>query len=215
VSDTSTTRVYLLRHGEVSTTEIHYGQTDVPLSSRGRQQAEAAAAALSGLSLSAVYASDLQRAAQGADWVASHHALAPHYDCAFREMHLGLLEGVPHARSRVEHPELFAKRYRDLVDEAFPGGENLRQVAARACAALDPILDQHRGQTIAVVAHNSVNRIILGRALGLPSDQIFAFAQDYGCINWIDFAPEAARVGLMNWTPAAPCAEAGGGRHPP
>ena len=52
-----------LRHGETETNRLGLttGMTDVVLNERGRQQARAAAAALVGLGVDALYSSPLQR----------------------------------------------------------------------------------------------------------------------------------------------------------
>lgn len=207
-------RLYLLRHGEVARLDLHYGHTDVPLSARGRAQAEHAARVLADAPVSSVHGSDLVRAAYGAECIARHHGLAPKLDSALRELHLGLLEGLSHAESRESHPQLYARRYADLVDEGFPGGESLREVATRVRGAFQRLVAAHAGETIAIVAHNSVNRILLADALGLPLERMFGFKQSYGCINRIDYGGERPRVVVLNWTPDAPCGEAGGSQHP-
>ncbi len=205
MSDRSPTVLYLVRHGEVASRKRFYGHLDVPLSEAGLAQMEAAADALAGQPLAAVYASDLSRAALGAERIAARHGLSPILDPAFREMSLGELEGVLIVEAHARLPELASKRYRDMWSYRFPGGENLMDVAARLFPALDARLAEHAGQTLALVAHNSVNRLALARALGLPEGQVFDFDQDFGCVNRIRYeAGAAARVQLLNWTPGPP-----------
>jgi broad specificity phosphatase PhoE len=198
------TRLYLVRHGEVEARRTFYGHLDVPLSTEGREQMLCAAEALAGLEPAVVCSSDLQRAVGGAQLIAERHGLMPRLDPAFREMHLGIVEGLSWIEVKERHPELGAKRYRDMHSYRFPGGENLQDVAARAMPALQRLLGEHAGRTVILVAHNSVNRIILGEALGLEPHRIFDFEQDFGCINWIQIEAERRRVGLINWTPGAP-----------
>jgi alpha-ribazole phosphatase len=197
------TRLYLVRHGEVEPRKTFYGHLDLPLSPRGMEQMRGAAEALAPVRLDAVYSSDLQRAALGARLIADGHGLTPGADAALREMCLGALEGLPWEEVRERYPELAAKRYPDMFSFSFPGGETLQQVGARVRPALSRLLEVHVGQTLVIVAHNSVNRIILGDAIGLAPERIFCFEQDLGCINCIDFEPERVRVGLLNWTPSA------------
>ena len=198
-------RLYLLRHGEVELAGLrHYGHTDLALSPRGLAQARAAAAALARMDVVAVLSSDLQRAAKGAQLVGDTHGITPHADAALREIHLGVLEGMPHDQAMREYPELHDFRYRDLVDRAFPQGENLVGVAARVRPVIAQLRQRHAAQIVVMVAHNSVNRIVLADALGLPLSEMFAFRQDYGCINRIDYVDGGASVGLINWTPEAP-----------
>jgi broad specificity phosphatase PhoE len=82
----------------------------------------------------------------------------------------------------------------------FPGGgENLQDVKDRVQPALDRLLEDHEDQWIILVAHNSVNRVILGRALGLSLSKVFDFQQDFGCINVIEYK-RRPRVMAINWT---------------
>lgn len=200
-------QLYLLRHGEVECTRLrHYGQTDLPLSARGLAQAEAAAAALAHLDIAAVLSSDLQRASIGADLVAKLCGAPHRIDPALREIDLGLLEGVDYEEATERFPELHAFTYRDLVGRALPEGETLVEVAARVRPVLQDAISRYADQTIVMVAHNSVTRIVLADALGLPLLEMFTFRQDYGCVNRIDYADEGASVGLVNWTPEAPIA---------
>ncbi|WP_417562054.1 histidine phosphatase family protein [Microbacterium sp.] len=77
--------IYLVRHGEHQDAE--QGVVDGPLSARGRRQAEALADRLSGLPLSAVWHSPLERAAETARAVADRlPAISPQpsallFDC--------------------------------------------------------------------------------------------------------------------------------------
>jgi len=207
------TVLYLVRHGEVDHAGTIYGQTEVPLSRRGVAQLEAVAGVLGGVPMRAVYCSDLQRAAVGAKLIAEKHGLSPRPDPAFREMSLGVLEGLIRDEGLQRYPELAARRYRDMWSFRFPQGENLQDVADRVWPALERALAEHRGSTLALVSHNSVNRVILGRTLGLPLERVFDFDQDFGCLNRIDFVDDEAaseghagraRVRLLNWTPQAP-----------
>ena len=201
----SATILYLVRHGEVATAKRFYGHLDVPLSEVGLVQMEAAADALAGQPIAAVLASDLSRATIGAERIAGRHGLSPICDPAFREMSLGELEGVGFEDARARVPEIAAKRYRDMWSYRFPGGENLIDVAARVFPALDARLEEHAGSTLVLVAHNSVNRLVLGRALGLPDGQVFDFDQDFGAVSRVRYdADGQARVQLLNWTPGPP-----------
>lgn len=203
-------RLYLVRHGAVDGGDRFYGHLDVPLSDVGRLQIERAAAALADLPLAAVWCSDLDRALESARIIAAPHGLEPRPDPALREMNLGVLEGVPHAELGQRHPELADKRYPDMWRFRFPGGgENMQDIADRALPALRRLASTHPAPEtcVALVAHNSVNRIVLGDALGLPLRSIFGFAQDFGCVNRVDYPDGSlagARVRLLNWTPDAP-----------
>jgi alpha-ribazole phosphatase/probable phosphoglycerate mutase len=50
-----------------------------------------------------------------------------------------------------------------------------------------------------------VNRILLADALGMPLEAMFRLAQDYGCINVIDYFDHHAIVRAMNVRDGAIC----------
>lgn len=199
------TTLILVRHGEIASFDHFYGHLDVGLSPAGLAQAEAVASALSEVTLDAVYSSDLQRARAGAELLASPRGLTVRTDAAFREMSLGVLEGRRRDEPHPQHPDTLGKQYADMVDYAFPEGETFRDVAARLRPALAQLLAEHAGRAVALVAHNSVNRIIIGDALGMPLESVFNFRQSFGCVNLIEYGPpRGARLLLLNWTPAGP-----------
>jgi alpha-ribazole phosphatase len=71
-------------------------------------------------------------------------------------------------------------------------------VARRAEAALTAILDRHRGQNLALVAHGGINRVILCHLLGVPLANIFRIEQDLACFNIIEFWDQLPVVKLLN-----------------
>lgn len=214
-------RIYLVRHGEPVPSDLFYGHTDVPLSPRGIAQAEAVARALAAVPLDAIYSSDLERTVQGAARIAACGPERPPPVAlpALREMHLGVLERVPFREARARVPELAAIGYDDLLDHRLPGGgESVRDLAARVVPCVTELVLRHarppraRGEAppaIAIVAHNTVNRVLLACAAGLGPAGYTRFEQALGSLSRIDlraaFRPDdpwaAMRIGLVNWSP--------------
>lgn len=155
--------------------------------------------------------SDLQRALDGARLVAGQHGLEPEPDPAFREMSLGELEGVPLSELGARFPEHARRRYQDMWEFAFPGGETLALVQERVQAALDPVLAAHRREAVVLVTHNSVIRVLVGAALSLHRQGVFRLALEFGSITWVEYSDRGPRLGLLNWVPDAPT---GGGTAP-
>jgi alpha-ribazole phosphatase/probable phosphoglycerate mutase len=85
---------------------------------------------------------------------------------------------------------------------AFPGGEGLPDLQARALPALRSVVQRHAGRRIAVVAHGGTNRVILADALGLPLGNIFRLAQDYAAWSLIEYRDHDAIVHILNQRPA-------------
>jgi probable phosphoglycerate mutase len=152
------TRVIAVRHGETEwnvATRIQ-GQLDIGLNETGREQARRVARALAGEALDAVYASDLQRAVDTAQAIATQAGLAVQTDAALRERGFGEFEGLTWAEVEQQHPK--SSRSWRKRDPAFgpPGGETLQAFVERAVAGLAAIASRHRGQHIAIVTHGGV-----------------------------------------------------------
>lgn len=196
-----TTRVHLLRHGQVCGFEArrYNGQADVALTALGIAQTQAYAAQLKDFPLTAVYSSDLTRSAYGAGLIAVDHDLVPHQDERLRELDIGEWEGLTWDEIKQSWPTEWQARLNDLVQVAPPGGESLQQMATRVRLALAELLEKHQGEEIALVAHGGVNRVILLDAIGAPLIQMFHIEQSYGCRNIIDyFADSYTTVQLLN-----------------
>ena len=75
----------------------------------------------------------------------------------------------------------------------------MAQLRDRVLPALERLIETHRGETVALVAHGGVNRVILFEAMGLTLQQFHTVNQRYGCINRIRYFQDGnALVELMN-----------------
>jgi len=85
---------------------------------------------------------------------------------------------------------------------AFPKGETLADLAARVWRGLHHVLEasRERSGAVIIVAHDSVNRVLLMQLLGMPLRFYRAIAQDPCCINVIDEPGPAPHVRLVNST---------------
>jgi probable phosphoglycerate mutase len=166
------TRVLLIRHGETPWNRDRrwQGQADVPLSSAGQQQASRLAAHLKadgGLSIRAVYSSDLCRAHDTARALAAALGTELTLDPAWREIAVGQWTGL----SREEIRERFAQEWQRIAaGEDLPrgGGETFAGFSNRVVTALESLRAQHPVETVAVVTHGGVIRAALLHVSGLP-----------------------------------------------
>jgi probable phosphoglycerate mutase len=67
----------------------------------------------------------------------------------------------------------------------IPGGETLPGVAARIAVTMRTIAARHRGETVLLVGHDSVNRVLLLLALDLPLSRFWHLRQDPCAINLV------------------------------
>ena len=199
------TRIILLRHGATALNRtipyrIQGRQTDPPLDELGWAQARAAAAALSGagIRLAAVYTSPLRRAFQTAQAVAEPHGVAVVVRADLIEADVGRWEGRTWAEIEASEPEEFARFMADPGTVPYPGGESFLDVQRRVAPVLEQLAAIHRGEAIAVVGHNVVNRAVLAQLLGVPIALARALRQSNGGINLIEDDGHGLRVAMLN-----------------
>jgi alpha-ribazole phosphatase len=194
------TRLYLVRHGRVADghADRYHGNNDIGLSPTGERQLSELARSLESVPLAAVYATPLRRTRDGAARLCQGRNIEPRVIPEFREIHFGVWEGLTFGEIAERYPEELAARLQDLENFRIPEGESLLQVHQRAIPRLKTLLAEHPGQSLALVAHAGVNRVILCDALSLPLENIFRLDQNYGCLNIIDYFPDFTLVRLVN-----------------
>jgi alpha-ribazole phosphatase len=164
------TTVVLVRHGatEWNETKRAQGQADVPLSARGRREAEEVADELADLPVTGVYASDLERAIETARPIAARHNLEIVTDPGFREIDQGEWTGLTTAEIRERWPDLWgrARHY-----STRPGGESPAAVRERALASLARVVEAHPDETVVVVSHGGTIRWISAQVLGFDDHE--------------------------------------------
>ncbi len=198
------TRLYLIRHGEVvGHDEFRYnGHHDVDITERGVEQMDRLARVLRDREIKALYSSNLTRTMRGAEIIGRALGLRPRAMAAFRELHLGRWEGLTRAEAIERYPEDEGFTFQDLATDKIEGGETLTELGGRVLPALGHIIEENQGNSICLVAHGGVNRVILCDVLGMDIKRFFSIEQDYGCLNIIDYFPDGvAVVKLLNGGP--------------
>jgi alpha-ribazole phosphatase len=194
-------RLYLIRHGEVEGAHSGklLGHTNTPVSARGLEQARQLAEMLSTAPLSAVYCSDLRRARTTAEIIARQSNLKVQESSAWREIDMGEWEGLAISSLHEKTPELVAQLFNHPSLFVYPGGESFAAFIARVQGALDQLRIAHDRGDVALIAHGGVCRAIIGRVLGIPRRNWLRLAQDYGCLNLIDWYDINPMLRLLNF----------------
>ncbi|MBI2928311.1 MAG: histidine phosphatase family protein [Verrucomicrobia bacterium] len=201
--DSPSTRLLLLRHGEVEERyhRIFGGRIDMELSRRGHEQALALAECLKSQRVEALFSSPMKRAQQTMAPLAAalgHEAITlPD----LREVDFGAWTGL----GWEEVSERFQVRAFDwlaqLERDAIPGAESGAQLRARITPCLRDILRASSGQTAAVVCHGGVIRVILSLLLELQLPKMAGFEIDYASVTVVKCRPRKTEVVLLNYTP--------------
>ena len=193
-------RVFVVRHGETEwVRERRFaGSRDIPLTEAGRDQCAAVARALAGTAVAAVYASPLERARASAEVIAKPHGLPVRLAPAFSEMCFGSWEGLTRDEVQARHPDAWAQ-WRSAPHLLEPaGGETVPAVAARVSAGLAALQEAHDSQTIVLVSHGVVARVLVLGALGLGLDRLWTLDAAPAGITEIEYEPGWATVHRMN-----------------
>ena len=151
------TILHFIRHGETewNAEQRIQGQTDIPLSAKGREQARVLADRLAGASIGAIWSSDLQRALDTARPLAERLGLEVRVTEALRERDFGDDEG-----KRDDEVLSFLPQSEGLdPDWAHPNGETRRDVWNRTAAFLDALLGDPPAEEIALVTHGGPIRL--------------------------------------------------------
>jgi alpha-ribazole phosphatase len=167
-----TTTILLIRHGQTdfNATGRWQGHLDVPLNETGKAQAEALAKRVENWPVSAIYSSDLKRAAMTAVYLAETWGLTPIYDPAWRERDVGVFEGRATNELQQEYPEVWANIRKGIYD--IPGSESNTSLQSRAVAAYEKVVSSYPAEMVAVVSHGGTLNTVVSHILGLPRGQV-------------------------------------------
>lgn len=216
----------LVRHGESTwnATGQWQGQSDVPLSERGRAQARAVAERLRGARFDRRLRSDLARATEtaaaiGGDFVDEQR---------LREIDVGEWAGLTSREVQARFGDEL-RALRSGTEVRIGGGEAMSEFERRVDAIFDELRATYRDRRVIAVTHGGVVRALCARLLGFrggPSPLVGAgntsltivraaeraiveVYNDGGHLDAIDLEPassheEVARVAVIAADPAAP-----------
>jgi alpha-ribazole phosphatase len=191
----NTRRIWLVRHGltDWNTQQRFCGHSDVPLSAQGRAQARWLAQRLQEEKISTIYTSDLARARETTEIIASRRtqAVAVKVSAAWREMDFGAWEGLTYAE--------IADQFKDRLDffadpEQYspPNGESLAHLLHRVQAELAVIACSDNLPVegdVVIVSHGGPLRLLLCSVLGMPLEHQWQLRLDPGSLSAIDLLP--------------------------
>jgi phosphoserine phosphatase len=199
---TLATTVIIIRHGQ-STYNLEgriQGQCDKSvLTDRGIADARKVGEALKGVTFDAVYCSPLQRAQQTAREICAtiETDITPQPLDLVKEIDLPLWEEMLRSDVMAKYPEAY-QIWKDQPEQfsmtvTGENGETIERFPVlelfdRARQFWTEILPQHDGKTIAIVAHNGINRSLIATALKIAPRYYPSIQQSNCCINVLKFS---------------------------
>lgn len=192
-----------MRHGEVEERyhRVFGGRIDMELSPRGHEQAAALARYVRRRPIDAIYASPMRRAQQTLAPLASHCTQAAVPRPELREVDFGDWTGMTweqvHSRYQVS-----AFYWLDQIERGgIPNAETGEAFRNRVEPVVRQMVRDHAGQSVAVVCHGGVIRMILSILLDLPLPRMASFEIDYASLTQVEHHAHRTEVTLLNFTP--------------
>ena len=196
-------RIILVRHGHVDwlAPERFRGRDELPLSSLGRRQAQAVAGYIAASwKPEAVYTSPLGRCRETGAAIAAHLRLEPQPIEGLADIDYGEWQGLTRQQAKERWPDETELWFRAPHLAAIPGGETLAAVLSRTSAAVQDALRHHPDETVVLVGHDSVNRVLLLFALELPLSCYWNLHQDPCGISELLFDNDSFVICSINQT---------------
>lgn len=159
------TTLYIVRHCQSAGNQggRFQGQFDGPVNEMGEKQLELLSLRFRNEHLDAIYSSPLTRAYKTAQAIDRFHDLPIQTMDGLSEIDVGEMENQLLSDIAVKYPEV-ARNWDNAPDLCvFPGGESMAQVYRRINDAIDQIIEENPGKTVAVATHGGVIRNLYAR----------------------------------------------------
>lgn len=171
-------RLQLLRHGETELGGGFRGSLDDPLTTSGWQQMRARCAGMG--DWDRLISSPLQRCAAFAAELASQRGLPLELHAGLRELHFGDWEGRSAAELMEDQADALGRFWADPYGFTPPGGEPLTAFRERVLDSLEQLQQRYSGQSLLLVTHGGVIRLLLAIARGLPEADLLQVEVSHG-----------------------------------
>ena len=177
--------LYLARHGQSEDNIVDRIGGNAPLTSQGREQAQAMAAHFADRRIPYIFTSALLRTIETATPTAASQPECSHIVIPeFNEIAAGICDGMSYEEIRRTRPLEFALRAKDKCGFIYPGGEGYVTLKERVDKGLKKAMFLSGNLPgIVIVGHQAVNRMILSHFLFrrmedvpyiyIPQDQYF------------------------------------------
>jgi broad specificity phosphatase PhoE len=198
------TQIILIRHGQTEWNEGEgerfRGRAEIDLNQIGLRQAEATLNSLYQWQVSAIYSSPLKRALTTAKILSSPFNIQVYPLEGLIDIDYGSWQGLSLTEAKAQDRQLYHLWLQSPHLVTFPQGESLAQVRERASAAVETLTAQHQEQTIILVSHKVVCKVLICHFLGLDNSHFWQIEQDTTAINIIKSKGNNFTIKLLNDT---------------
>ncbi len=196
------TSFVLIRHGQTGwNKEARFrGRIDIDLDETGMRQAQAVGERFAQSELAAIYSSPLKRAMATAEPIGRRLNLQVVPLEGINDMNFGSWEGRSIDEVREQNKELFDLWRYSPEKLRIPEGETLDDVQRRVAATVDDLAAKHEDDTVLLVTHRVVCKVLLCHLLGLDNSHFWQIAQDTTAVNRFQVVGGRSTVTLINDT---------------
>jgi alpha-ribazole phosphatase len=174
-------RVFFIRHAETEMAGRFCGHSDPDLNVQGQAQLAGLVQVLSTETIGAIYSSDLRRAQSTAQAIAAVRNVPLTIRPALREIHFGEWEGLSWPEIEEMDPERARRWANGFPHVSAPAGESFQEFEARVLEEVNHLIDRE-GESIAVVTHAGVLRVVLRHLHGCSEQEAWKQTQPYCCV---------------------------------
>ena len=163
-------KLYVMRHGESTANrdKKSSGWSQIPLTDLGVEQAKKAGELMRDVQIDRIFASDLLRAKQTAEWIFPGREYTE--DARLRELNVGVLTDHYWTENDARYGETWKNAQVNMDYRPF-GGEHGNEQVARVAAFMDELSQLPDEENIAVVCHWGTVFSILHYVLQVPMDR--------------------------------------------
>lgn len=193
--------ILLVRHGETDWNRSGQimGERPVPLNQEGLAQAQRLASLLIGRPIRAIHSSPVARARQTAEILTAAVNVPVTIDRGLTEIGVGHWEGLywKDLTDQIIRRDLYRKPH----EARPPGGETLREVQARAIAAVERACASQPEGPLLFVSHADVLRAILAHYLKLDLATIRQVCISHAALTTIEVRGSLTDLVCLNYPP--------------
>lgn len=181
----SGTRLYLLRHAQTAdVSKFHGAESDIGLSPWGHEQSRRLARRFLGSPITTVYCSAMKRARDTAQPIAELLKRPMQQVPTLHERKMGHLAGVSREDFRHVYVDAMQAWSEGNLNFSHESGESFWMMQQRSIPAITELLNRHRGESIIVVSHGMLIRVLLASLVrGMSPADIHEIKIDNCAVN--------------------------------
>ncbi len=197
------TILLLARHGEVEgiNPPVFRGRLDLHLTETGIHQARALAKAIAQVrGVQALFSSPARRCVDTTAFIGKALDCPVQTLPALQDIDFGTWQGLAYEEVQARWPQQWQRWCNTPQLASIPQAETLQEALARISGAMRELLARHHDQTLVVVAHDSINRILLCHLLDISLSHYHSLQQDPCCINRLQIDHDRTTLLSLNET---------------